>query len=530
MSNDTLNSLRKQLTFDFMLDFTVELTSEEVALLTLFENLDYSLFGTRLGRKEKVEPFRMMLLLVHGAMNNRTSSRDLEKHVERDLFMKAVFGPDVHLDHSTISRFISRNPKQIEDVFRQSVERLDSLGELGKKVVFQDGTKIESRASKYTFVWKSETERNMEKCLTRIRKLLDEAVGAGLVQTEGSSCSEPEKLLASAVEEIDGQGLFNPNEKKGRGHHRSRINRLREKAVEELSRLEMLKKHLSMMDGRNSLSKTDTDATFMRMKEDYMRNGQLKPAYNIQNAVDSNYIVASSISSDRSDYKTAVHILRKLDLLPWKYGIYCADSGYDSLESFIELEKREIEAYIKPQDWEISKTRKYRNDCGRIANMKYVGDGDYFTCRNNRKLTFSGSRICKGYAEPRRIYECHWGCVSCPYRKSCIRSPGKDRYKKFEVMIGHHLNRCLAYERLSSDFGAEVRANRSIQVEGRFAFQKQQFGLRRFSSFGKARVFSEWIICCMAVNTVQLAARIEQNKVGTPFWYRIKASPAEETA
>lgn len=530
MSNDTLNSLRKQLTFDFMLDFTVELTSEEVALLTLFENLDYSAFGTRLGRKEKVEPFRMMLLLVHGAMNNRTSSRDLERYVERDLFMKAVFGPDVHLDHSTISRFISRNPKQIEDIFRQSVERLDSLGELGKKVVFQDGTKIESRAGRYTFVWKAATEKNMEKCLARIRGLLNEAVEAGLVQTDETESHEPEKLLASAVEAIDDQGLFNPKEKKGRGHHRSRINRLKEKAEEGLAKLEMQKKHLSMMDGRNSLSKTDTDATFMRMKEDYMRNGQLKPAYNIQNAVDSNYIVASSISSDRTDYRTAGHILEKLDRLPWKYDIYCADSGYDSLDSFYELEKRSIEAYIKPQNWEISKTRKYRNDCGRIANMKYVEDGDYFICRNNRKLTFSGARICKGNAEPKRTYECRWGCISCPYRKSCIRNPRKDRYKKFEVMIGHHLNRQLAYERLSSDFGAEVRVNRSIQVEGRFAFQKQQFGLRRFSSFGKTRVFSEWLICCMAVNTVQLAARIEQNKVGTPFWYRIKAEPTEETA
>ena len=530
MSNDTLNSLRKQLTFDFMLDFTVELTSEEVALLTLFENLDYSGFGTRLGRKEKVEPFRMMILLIHGAMNNRTSSRDLEKHVERDLFMKAVFGPDVHLDHSTISRFISRNPKQIEDVFRQSVERLDSLGELGKKVVFQDGTKIESRAGRYTFVWKAATEKNMEKCLARIRGLLNEAVEAGLVQTDETESHEPEKLLASAVEAIDDQGLFNPLERKGRGHHRSRINRLREKAVEELSRLEMQKKHLSMMDGRNSLSKTDTDATFMRMKEDHMLNGQLKPAYNIQNAVDSNYIVASSISSDRTDYRTAGQILRKLDRLPWKYDIYCADSGYDSLDAFDELQRRGIEAYIKPQDWEISKTRKYRNDSGRISNMRYVEDGDYFICRNNRKLTFSGARIRKDHAEPIRTYECRRGCVSCPYRKSCIRSPKKNRYRKFDVMIRHHLNRCLAYERLSSDFGAEVRANRSIQVEGRFAFQKQQFGLRRFSSFGKTRVFSEWLICCMATNTVQLAARIEQGKVGTPFWYRIKAGPAEETA
>lgn len=530
MSNDTLNSLRKQLTFDFMLDFTVELTSEEVALLTLFENLDYSAFGTRLGRKEKIEPFKMMLLLVHGAMNNRTSSRDLEKHVERDLFMKAVFGTDVHLDHSTISRFISRNPKQIEDVFRQSVEKLASLGELGKKVVFQDGTKIESRAGKYTFVWKSATEKNMEKCLFRIRKLLDEAVEVGIIQTDRLTCSAPENLLASALDVISEQGLFNPHEKKGRGHHKSRVNKLREKAVEELARLETQRKHLSMMEGRNSLSKTDTDATFMRMKEDYMRNGQLKPAYNIQNAVDSNYIVSSSICSDRTDYRTAEQILEKLDMYSWKYDIYCADSGYDSLESFRSLEKRGIEAYIKPQDWEISKTRKYKNDCGKVANMKYVEDKDYFICRNNRKLFLTGTRKRKGCLEPSRIYECHWGCVTCPYRKSCIKNPGKNRFKKIEVQLEHGQYQRTAYEKLSSEFGTEVRANRSIQVEGRFAFQKQQFSLRRFSSFGKTRVFSEWLICCMAVNTVQLAARIEQDKVGTPFWYRIKAGPEEETA
>ena len=513
-----------------MLDFTVELTSEEVALLTLFENLDYSGFGTRLGRKEKVEPFRMMLLLIHGAMNSRTSSRELERHVGRDLFMKAVFGTDVHLDHSTISRFISRNQKQIEDVFMQSVEKLASLGELGKKVVFQDGTKIESRAGRYTFVWKSATEKNMEKCLSRIRSLLKEAADAGLVQTDETSFKEPDKPLASAVSMIDEQGLFNPSEKKGRGHRKSRINRLREKAVEELSKLEMQRKHLSMMDGRNSLSRTDTDATFMRMKEDHMRNGQLKPAYNIQNAVDSNYIIASSISSDRTDYKAAGHILAKLDKLPWKYGIYCADSGYDTLESFQAPEKREIEAYIKPQDWEISKTRSYRSDIGRSVNMAYVEKDDCFICKNGKRLTFSGLRTSRRNSRPARVYECHRGCISCQYRQQCIRNHRKVRYKRLEVQLEHQKRQRIAHELLSTNFGAEVRANRSIQVEGRFAFQKQQFGLRRFSSFGKARVFSEWLVCCMAANTVQLAARIEQGKVGTPFWYRIKASPAEETA
>ena len=376
----------------------------------------------------------------------------------------------------------------------------------------------------------SATEKNMEKCLSRIRSLLREAVDADFAQTDEASFKEPEKPLASAVSMIDEQGLFNPSEKKGRGHHKSRINRLREKAVEELSKLEMQRKHLSMMDGRNSLSRTDTDATFMRMKEDHMHNGQLKPAYNIQNAVDSNYIIASSISSDRADYRTTGHILAKLDKLPWKYGIYCADSGYDCLESFQELEKREIEAYIKPQDWEISKTRSYRSDIGRSANMTYVEKDDCFICKNGKRLTFSGLRTSRRNSRPARVYECHRGCISCQHRQQCIKNHRKVRYKRFEVQLEHQKRQRIAHELLSTDFGAEVRANRSIQVEGRFAFQKQQFGLRRFSSFGKARVFSEWLVCCMATNTAQLAARIEQGKVGTPFWYRIKASPAEETA
>ena len=257
-----------------------------------------------------------------------------------------------------------------------------------------------------------------------------------------------------------------------------------------------------------------------------MLNGQLKPAYNIQNAVDSNYIVASSISCDRTDYRTAAHILGKLDRLSWKYDIYCADSGYDSLDSHHELEKRGIEAYIKPQDWEISKTRRFRKDCGKSRNMRYIEDGDYFICRNNRKLIFSGERKRKANAEPVRTYGCRWGCMSCPYRKTCIRNPKKDRYKKFEIMLEHQKRQMLAHEKLSTPFGTEIRANRSIQVEGRFALQKQQFGLRRFSSFGRKRVFSEWLICCMAANTVQLAARIEQEKVGTPFWYRIRPETA----
>lgn len=524
MTNFTLNNLATQLTFDFMLNFHVELTSEEQALMILFENLDYSGFGNKAGRPEKISPDKMMLLLVHGATNGKNSCRDLEQHVERDLFMKAVFGPDVKVDYSTISRFIKKYPQQIEDVFKQSVEKLANLGELSKTTVFQDGTKIESRAGKYTFVWKSYTETNKAKCIERIKNIISRAEKQGLISLDNSeTIIKPEELLTSIINTVDEKDLFDASAKRGSGHKKNEVNDIYLKAKEEQKKLSDYNNYLSVIGAdRKSMSKTDNDATFMRMKEDYMRNGQLKPAYNIQNAVDSNYVVASSISADRTDYRTAPHILKKLDLFPWRYENYCADSGYDCMDTFKALKERNIEAYVKPQNWEISKTRKYKNDIGRSFNMQYVEDGDYFICANGKKLQFKGtSRTRSKHSGPSRLYGCDRGCVSCPFRNKCIKNSKKNKYKTFEVALEHMQNQKEAYEKLLTDFGTEIRVNRSIQVEGRFAFIKQQFSMRRFRSFGKERVFTEWIIQCMAANVVQLAARIEQNKVGTPFWYHI---------
>lgn len=520
MNNSTLNSLRKQLTFEFMLDFNVELDSQEIALMTLFENLDYSAFWKNLGRHDKISPDKMMILLVHGAVNNKTSCRDLEKLVNRDLFMKAVFGPDVKVDHSTISRFIKKYPKEIEDVFYQSVKQLDKLGELGKKVVFQDGTKIESRANKYSFVWKSYTEKNREKCLIRMSTIISEATELNIISFVKMPQSEQELVTAikSIIQTVEEKGLFDYTAKRGSGHKKNKINDLYLRSKTEFEKLSTYNYYLSNLCGRNSLSKTDIDATFMHMKEDYMRNGQLKPGYNIQNAVDSNYVVASSISSDRTDYNTVPHILEKLHNYDFKYEVLCADSGYDSLTSYHALEEEGIEAYIKPQDWEISKTRKYQNDIGKSINMKYVKDGDYFICANNKKLEF----IEVNKKDQARMYRCSRGCVTCPFRTSCIRNSKKNKVKKMSVQLEHQKYQRLAYEKLTTAFGCEVRANRSIQVEGRFAEIKQQLGLRRFSSFGKTRVFTEWLLACMASNVVQLAARIEQEKVGIPFWYKIE--------
>ena len=102
--------------------------------------------------------------------------------------------------------------------------------------------------------------------------------------------------------------------KQGRGHRKGFERMLSEKLPEYSRKLAFYRRARDRMkaEGRRSMSKTDEDATFMRMKEDYMLNGQLKPGYNIQNIVDSGYVVGTYCSSDRTDMYTFVPALEQL--------------------------------------------------------------------------------------------------------------------------------------------------------------------------------------------------------------------------
>lgn len=136
---------------------------------------------------------------------------------------------------------------------------------------------------------------------------------------------------------------------------------------------------------RNSYSNTDNDAIFMRMKEDAMGNGQLKPAFNLQHGVDSEYVTWLTIGPQPTDTTTLIPFLRDVEkYLKSKYKNITADAGYESKENYIFLEENNQTAFIKPANYEISKTRKYKNDIGKIENMKYDSGNDFYTCRNNK--------------------------------------------------------------------------------------------------------------------------------------------------
>ena len=159
----------------------------------------------------------------------------------------------------------------------------------------------------------------------------------------------------------------------------------------------------------------------MRMKEDAMKNGQLKPAYNVQHGVDAEYITWLTVGPEPTDTTTLIPFLKSMEEnLNFKYLKIVADAGYESEENYSFIEENNQISFIKPANYEISKTRKYKNDISRIDNMDYDSESDLFICQNGKKLTANGVKIRKsktGYESVKTIYICE-DCSNCNYKES----------------------------------------------------------------------------------------------------------------
>lgn len=171
----------------------------------------------------------------------------------------------------------------------------------------------------------------------------------------------------------------------GIGKRKSRIQKWFEKLLEYRSRQEKYDLSKQIMDKRNSYSKTDIDATFMHMKDDHMRNAQLKPAYNVQIGVESEYITTLGVFQDRNDIATLIPLLENMkNNLDSKYSKIVADSGYESEENYIYLENNDQISYIKPQTYEKWKKKSFKSDISKRENMEYDDINDIYICHNNK--------------------------------------------------------------------------------------------------------------------------------------------------
>ena len=313
----------------------------------------------------------------------------------------------------------------------------------------------------------------------------------------------------------------------GIGRRKTQLQKSLEQLDQYLEKLKEYTKKLYTLGDRNSYSKTDPDATFMRMKEDAMLNGQLKPAYNIQLGVDSEYIIWIDISPRPTDTCTLIPFLKDMEShLGFKYSEIVADAGYESEENYLFIEGSGQTAYIKPQNYEISKTRKYKKDISRRENMEYHADRDSYICRNGRELTVTNERRSKtasGYVSVKTYYRSP-DCTGCPYKTECIKGNNcktsmEKRNKVLMVSKTMSQKRAEDLERITSEYGTMLRMNRSIQAEGSFADVKEDMNFRRYLYRGKANALAESILLAMGRNINKLHCKIQTGRTGESSFF-----------
>lgn len=259
---------------------------------------------------------------------------------------------------------------------------------------------------------------------------------------------------------------------------------------------------------RNSYSKTDLEATFMRMKEDHMLNGQLKPAYNVQVAVENYFIIHGYVSNDRTDYNTLIPVLEKHRKA---FGNILeevtADSGYSSEKNLLYLKENAVASYIKLQDHEQRKTRACKEDIGKYYNTKYeVFEYEhYYVYHDGRELRHirTETKEQDGYTQTFEVYGCA-DCSGCGHKEKCLykynaeKDAGKNKVMKVnerweELKEESHSN-------IQSEKGILNRQIRSIQTEGHFGDIKENEKFRRFHYRSTEKVYKEFMLYAIGRN------------------------------
>jgi transposase len=527
--NYTSNRGSYQLKLPLNIEYMIP-DNDSVRLLSQFvEEMDLTnLYSTysRL-RENQATPRQMLKIVLYSYMNHNYSSRAMELSCKRDVnFMYLLEGYPVP-DHFTFARFRSIHFSQCsETIMAEMTNFLYEIGEILGNAIFIDGTKIEACANKYTFVWKKSVSKNLEKLLIKLADFVaecEEMYGLKLVYENIVKIKHVKKLRKKlyALKQKEDIEFVN-----GCGKRKNPIQRSIEKLEEYLNKLKEYTQKIHTCGKRNSYSKTDKDATFMRMKEDAMKNGQLKPGYNVQHGVDSEYIAWLNVGHQPTDTTTLIPFIKSMEnYLYFKYFKIVADAGYESEENYVYVKGNGQLSYIKPANYEISKTRKYQNDISRIENMDYTELGDYYTCKNNKKVTVN--KIVKrksktGYISEKTIYTSE-DCSNCQHKSKCIKghnckTPLEERVKNLEISKLFNMLRKENLKRIVSEDGCELRMNRSIQAEGSFAEIKQDMGFQRYLCKGKKNVLTESILLAMTHNINKLHNKIQSDRTGTDLF------------
>lgn len=470
-------------------------------------NIDPLLAKFKAGGTSSYHPRLLLKVIVYAYvyayLSNIYSCRKIEEALQQNIhFMWLAAG--ARPDHNTINRFRSTRLQEVlKGIFSQIVLLLSEQGLLSLKQTYVDGTKLESAANRYTFVWGKSIKASQERIHSQINELWQYANQVAQEEMKDTAPLtfdeiEPEKVKQT-IEQID-KAL---EKKKADKKVKQKLSYARRHWPKKLQEY---KARQEVLSGRNSYAKTDPDATFMRMKEDHMKNGQLKPGYNWQISTNNQFILHYTLHQTATDTTTLIPHLQSFEQsLGCKPEETCADAGYGSEENYEWLEQKDIKAYVKYNYFHSEQVSKVKQDAFHRNNLYYNQEQDCYYCPMGQAMSKVGERVRKtttGYEQHSSLYQAV-NCHGCPLRGLCHKGKGN---RVLEVNHNLERHKAKARERLLSPKGLEHRSRRPVEVEAVFGNIKGNHHFRRLLLRGLKKVEVETGLLALAHNLRKMAA------------------------
>jgi transposase len=455
------------------------------------------------GGNSAYHPRMMIKVLFYSYLSNIYSCRKIEKALSENIHFMFISGNSTP-GFRTINEFRGKILKdKIKGLFAEVVKMLVELGYISLDVQYIDGTKIEAKSNKYTFVWRGSVEKYKEKLETKINTILSDIEAN--IQSDNQELNKEELPKKINSEELK-EKLSEIN-KKLKEPTKKLEKELQKLQNEHLPKLEKYEKDLEILGDRNSYSKTDPDATFMRMKEDHMMNGQLKPAYNPQISTENQFITHVSIHQKPNDTTTLESHLEGFEKAYEKQSKeVVADAGYGSEENYEMLEKKQVTAYVKYNYFHKEQKRKTKKDPFLVQNLFYNKEQDFYVCPMGQRMekVGTGKRTSSNGYESQIVYYQAKRCEGCPLRSLCHQGKGN---RKIEV--NHRLNelKTKAKELLMSEKGLEHRSKRPIEAEAVFGQLKSNNKFNRFTFKGLEMVELEFLLMALGHNFRKMSTK-----------------------
>jgi transposase len=465
-------------------------------------NLDPILKKYEGGGCSAYHPRLMLKVIVYGYLTNLYSSRKIEQALQQNIHFMWLSGMS-YPDHNTINRFRSERLKGVlKEVFSQVVLLLVDHGHITLKEAYLDGTKIEANANRYTFVWGKAITRSRDRIKTQLKELWKYAEQVAKEELEHNEPDSFEEIdaekVSQTIEQID-KALEGKEVDK---QVKQKLNYAKKNWPDNLKRYDQQEKQ---MGDRNSISKTDPDATFMRMKDDHMLNGQLKPGYNWQITTQDQYILGYSLHQKPNDTTTLpVHLESLKQSLGQLPEVLVADAGYGSEENYEYLEDNGVEAYVKFNYFHKEQGKKFRENPAKVENLHYDQKQDCYYCPMGQKMTFvkeTQTTTANNYKQTKRFYQAQ-NCKGCPMRGACNKHEGNRMLEVNPRLVGY---KQMVREKLLSEKGLQYRSQRPVDVEAVFGNIKYNHNFKRFMLRGLEKVEIEAGLISMAHNLRKMA-------------------------